>query len=127
MKNNKGFLSEESMLGCFVLFVFAVLLFPLLLPFGWSQGYGSHTGFVTAVDLRGNVWKNYDVFFKTDNQSSQEDTYCIPRDNPVLAQQLLEESKNRTLITINYHRMWYFNTWGKCGGDIVDSFEEIKR
>lgn len=97
-----GFTLIELLVILLIVFlVGAVFLFPLW--FKWSQlGRGQHTGYVTAIDERGYIWKNYDVYFKTDNSSSQEDTYCVHRNNQELAQELKEASQNRQQITITY-------------------------
>ena len=67
-----------------------------------SLGKGSHTGYVTAVDQRGIVFHNYDVFFKTDNSSSQEDQYCVYENDLALANQLQTYSQQGKRVTITY-------------------------
>lgn len=43
-----------------------------------SAGQGSHTGFVTAVEQEGYIYRNYRVYVKTDLSSSQEDIHTLP-------------------------------------------------
>ncbi len=63
---------------------------------------GQHTGVVTAVDQSGFLFKNYTVYFKTDSGSSQEDSYCVNRDNTDLANKLKEAAKTKKVVTIEY-------------------------
>src|SRR4030042_2417801 len=82
--------------------------------FRFSQvGEGTHVGYITAVDERGYIWKNYDVYFKTDTESSQEDEYCVSRDNPGLAKELEKISSSRQKVKINYHGVRAIG-WGLC-------------
>lgn len=78
---------------------FVLLLFSIQYS---SIGTGSHTGYVTAVDQRGYIFKNYDVYFKTDNSSSQEDTYCAFRNDKELIAQLQQAGRDGTRVTIDY-------------------------
>lgn len=83
--------------------LFIVLLIGLAPFIMWqSIGAGEHTGVVTSVDQVGYIWKNYTVYFKTDNQSSQEDTYCVHRNNPEFANLLKEMARTGERITISY-------------------------
>lgn len=86
---------------------------------------GSHTGYVTAVEQRGLIWKNYRVYVKTDRSSSQEDVYCIQEDNDDLADKLKEFEKNKQQITVKYSRFVYLFPMARCEGDVIDSFEVI--
>lgn len=63
---------------------------------------GQHKGYVTAVEQDGILFHNYKVYFKTDNSSSQEDTYCVQRGDDVLASKLREVNQAKALITIKY-------------------------
>lgn len=99
---------NEKGLSCIEVLIVGVIIFTLgsviAAPFiRFSQvTTGSHTGFVTAVDKRGWIWANYEVFFKTDNQSSQEDTYCVDRRNVELGDKLTKLKDERKLVTIKY-------------------------
>lgn len=77
---------------------------------------GQHTGIVTAVDYTGYIFKTYDVFFKTDPESTQEDIYCVIDQN--IKNQLLEAQKNRELITIHYDSYWIVG-YPLCGGNTI--------
>jgi hypothetical protein len=65
-----------------------------------DTGSGKHTGYITAVEKTGVIYKTYTVYVKTDAQSSQEDKYCVI--DPQLVGTLLEKSKARSLVTISY-------------------------
>lgn len=61
---------------------------------------GQHTGYVTAVDTSGLIWKTTEVYFKTDAQSSQEDSYCVI--DETIKEELLNAQQNRRLVTLHY-------------------------
>lgn len=63
---------------------------------------GKHIGYITASDLQGIIWKNYDVYFKTDNSSSQEDLYCLERDNYELVKRMQEAQEKGAKVEIKY-------------------------
>jgi len=73
----------------------------------------THTGYITAVDQRGFWVRNYEVYFKTDNSSSQEDVYCIHQADTELAEQARELSRSRHLVTIEYEGVRGFG-WDLC-------------
>lgn len=77
-------------------------------------GVGEHSGYITAIDQRGYIWRNYDVYFKTDNSSSQEDLYCIFRDDKGLIEKATEANQARKQVTITYKGVRAFG-WGLCG------------
>jgi hypothetical protein len=83
--------------------VFVILLIPIAPAIHYdTTSAGEHTGFVTAVQQEGFFFHNYKVFFKTDNQSSQEDTYCVQEWDKSLADNLRTANTSRQLITIHY-------------------------
>lgn len=65
-------------------------------------GAGSHTGYITAVEQEGYVFKNYSVYVKTDPSSSQEDVYCLHRDRVETATVAKEHAVNKKPVTIEY-------------------------
>jgi len=62
---------------------------------------GSHTGYITAVEQNGLVFRTWSVYVKTDPQASQEDQYCITDSN--LISQLQNYQDSRTLVTVTYY------------------------
>ena len=108
----------------FTLAVVGILaIFPLLFFFKFSTTRaGLHTGYVTAIQQEGLIFHNYKVFFKTDNSSSQEDSYCVRRDKTELAEQLREANKTRKLVTIFYDGERGFGL-SLCSQDRIDKVE----
>lgn len=115
--------NEESIMGCVGLVVLLVILFLLFVPFKFSTlGVGEHSGFITAVDQRGIIFRNYDIYFKTDNSSSQEDEYCINRNNTALIEEVKAANKARKQVTIHYEGVRGIG-WGLCNGAEIKSIE----
>lgn len=105
----------EVFLGTLLVLIIGIgLVFIAGLRFSSVTG-GVHTGYVTAVDQRGYIFPNYVVYFKTDNSSSQEDDYCVNRNNRALGEKLRELSQQRKLVSVSYQgvRGWGF---GLCEG-----------
>lgn len=109
--------------GIAVIVIFLVLLAPSVFIRFQSIGQGTHTGYVTAVDQRGYIFKNYDVYFKTDNSSSQEDLYCVNRANEQLVMALKQASRDRKLVTIGYKGVRAIGL-GLCGHTEIYRMEE---
>lgn len=109
----------------FLLTVIAILVVSLVLAIApaihlSSLGAGKHTGFITAVEQEGYIFPNYRVYVKTDNSSSQEDTYCLNRDKADLATRAKEFSKTRQLVSISFQGVRGFG-YGLCGSpEITD-------
>jgi len=61
---------------------------------------GSHTGYVTAVETNGLIFKTITVYVKTDAESSQEDIYCLI--DKSLINTLKELENNKTKVTIQF-------------------------
>lgn len=59
---------------------------------------GEHTGYITAVEKTGLVFKTYTAYVKTDSQSSQEDMYCVIDDSIIPT--LKEKSEKREKVTV---------------------------
>ena len=79
------------------------LLFCIFIDINGIQrqtGTGQHSGYVTAIETNGLIWKTSSVYFKTDPKSSQEDIYCIK--DRELMEKLKELSLNKKLVTIKY-------------------------
>lgn len=96
-----------------------------LLPFAIETGYGAHTGYITAVEQESILGRNYFVWVKTDLASSQEDLYCVRRDDAGLAEDLRGLSVSRERVTVSYQSVLAGATWGlfndfACVGDIID-------
>lgn len=87
-----------------------------------SYGSGQHTGYITAVDQEGLLFKNYDVWIKTELSSSQEDQYCISRFDSELADKIKEASEKRQRVTIKYTNYVTMRP-DYCQAEYINSFE----
>lgn len=104
--------------------VVIALLFTLAIT---TSRDGVHVGYITAIDKTGIFWQNYNVYVKTENESSQEDIYCISRDDIKLAEGLRQASIDRMRVEVQYHSIFTGMTFpifsnGACSGDIIDGF-----
>ena len=109
-------MSDDAKIGCGVLIMFAFITVGMVLLTGIhfsSTGPGAHTGYVTAVEQEGWFFKNYRVYVKTDNSSSQEDIYCLDRSRQDLVRTAQEVSKKRELVTVEFAGVRGFG-WGLC-------------
>lgn len=61
---------------------------------------GRHTGYVTAIETNGWIFKTHSVYFKTDTAQSQEDRYCVIDEN--LKNELLNYQENGTKVTLKF-------------------------
>lgn len=66
----------------------------------YVTGSGEHTGYVTAVEKTGLIFKTYTAYVKSDVSSSQEDLYCVIGEDVV--NKLKENSENKTKTTLKY-------------------------
>lgn len=106
--------------GGIALIMFLCAIFIYLLIFGVqikTTENGKHTGYITAIETSGIIFKTNSVYFKTETESSQEDVYCVI-DNKVKEElsKLQVEKKRVNIIYENY--IW--NGLKKCDfGDIA--------
>ena len=63
---------------------------------------GTHTGYVTAIETNGIVFKTTSVYFKTDTMSSQEDRYCLIDLQSDLLNRLKQSEESKEKITITF-------------------------
>ena len=85
-----------------------------LTGFHFNTGEGEHNGYVTAVQKQGVFFKTGRAYVKTDNQSSQEDAYCV-MDEEVYGQ-LQEYSDQKVRVKVKYFK-WLFNGIKNCQGE----------
>lgn len=93
-----------TLIGLLVIMtVGAVIFFVVVLPFigiHYQTGKGQHTGYITAVEKSGVIWKTGRAYIKTDLSSSQEDQYCVIDDS--VYSRLEEASRNKEKLTIEH-------------------------
>lgn len=102
-----------------VLWILGIIMFAVLFSVGISlvglhieTNNGEHTGYITAVEKSGVVFKTYTVYVKTDTQSSQEDMYCVIDDR--IIPELKEKSAKKEQVTVVF--MDYFSAGvSNCG------------
>lgn len=104
---------EDFFMGVVVLvvvggFTLFLLFVGILLIGGGTPNEGTHTGYVTAVEKEGIIWRVNSAYFKTDTQSSQEDKYCASDD---VVTQLKEAQVAKKLVTIEYKRGFFLFPW----------------
>ena len=93
-----------------LLFIGVVMYLSMVgLPIEDSRG--QHTGYVTAVETNGVIFKTHRAYVKSDISSSQEDSYCVI-DNAV-KQQLEQVSINKEKVTVYFYD-WMFRGWNNC-------------
>lgn len=80
----------------------------------YQTGTGEHTGYVTAAEKTGIIFKTNTVYLKTDPQSSQEDAYCVVDSG--LYSQLENLSRQKAQVTVNYIS-WLVSGVKNCNGE----------
>lgn len=108
---------EEKMivifLGLPVIVVIAAVLFCPFFSF-MEPTNGSHTGYITAVEKNGVIWKTGRAYVKTDTQSSQEDQYCV-KDQKVY-DELVKAQTSKEMVTVKFDAPLIVANW-ECGGE----------
>ncbi len=90
--------SEVKVVGCMVLVVLVIIGFPIFASiFGihYETGSGNHSGYITAVQKQGLIFKTWRAYVKTDLSSSQEDTYCVENEETAKKLEVMAENKEK--------------------------------
>lgn len=85
---------------------------------------GTHTGYVTAIQNEGIIFRKDYVFIKTDKSSSQEDKYCVDAGNDELVSELRKTEENGEKVTLRYNTRLTILGWFACAGDYIISFSK---
>jgi len=85
----------------------------ILTGFPIQSSNGQYVGYVTAVEQNGAIFKGWNVYLKTDLQSSNEDVACVDRDNQKLIEDLQKAQENKTSLTLQYLGTWQYPI-GQC-------------
>lgn len=81
---------------------------------------GSHSGYVTAVEREGFIYKKYRIYFKTDTSSSQEDQYCLEDQHKDLADKLEKLAESKERVTLKYAEYFVSGAFnGYCNVEIT--------
>lgn len=114
-----------TIVGLVVLVILGIIIFVPLRGWHYETGRGEHTGFITATEKHGIIFKTNTVYVKTDTQSSQEDSYCVVDEG--VYKQLQKSSIEKTHVNV-YFFSWMFAGIKNCGGesDIIYKVEPLK-
>lgn len=81
---------------------------------------GEHTGLITAVESNKNVlWDANLIYFKSSDETTQEEAYCIP---DYLLEKAKELSSKKKITTISFNNNFWFMRWD-CNGGISIVYE----
>lgn len=69
-----------------------------------NTGAGDHTGYITAAETTGLIFKTNTVYLKTNTTSTQEDTYCV--EDPTVYAQLQADSISSAHVNVHYISVW---------------------
>jgi len=101
--NKKGIIGNILILLGIVLVVCIVFFIGIHIK---TTDNGTHTGTITAIEtnkMSPYIFETTTVYFKTDAQSSQEDTYCLIDKSLIpKLEQLQKEKKQITIEYIDY-------------------------
>lgn len=90
----------------------------------WNTSNGEHTGYVTAVEENGLIFKTPSVYIKTKLDSSQEDRYCIIKDS-ALIEELRTAAIEEKRITIEFED-WFIRGFTNCSTHDIAVVNNIK-
>lgn len=107
---------EKYAIGVLVFVVVIVLCLPLSAIFisNFGKTSGTHAGYVTAVETNSFIYTNQRAYFKTGQDTTQEDTYCIQ--DPAIYARLTEVSQTGEKVSITFSHPLIEWRWN-CGGD----------
>ena len=89
--------------GGVAFFFLALVVFLIVVPIQYdSVGEGEHNGYITAIEQKGIFYRNWHVYVKTDNSSSQEDSYCVPESEKELVKQAKQANKARKQVIVHF-------------------------
>ncbi len=112
MNKKQGFIAEFLVIIS-ILVIVAVIIADITFNISIPE-QGEHKGFITAVDTSGIFFKTTQVYFKTNTQSSQEDSYCAS--NGDVISQLKNAQETNQNVTITYTRSFLTPFW-VCGSE----------
>lgn len=113
--NNKGQIGIWVFIILTIIFLIAFIIFGFVGIHIITTRDGSHTGYVTAIEENGIIFKTITVYFKTDTQSSQEDSYCLI--DRSLIPPLREKQENKEKVTITFFD-YLMPSFFECGNGI---------
>ena len=97
-----------------MIFFILALILPLITIVDIGASRGEHTGLITAVESNQNIFWDADlIYFKSSDESTQEEIYCIHKD---LIKEAKEVSSKKQIITISFANDFWFMRWDCNGG-----------
>jgi len=107
-------LEEENHLPWMIVtFLFIIFLISLGTGLPIQNNEGSYTGYVTAVEKNGAIFKGMNVFIKTELESSNEDIACVAIENQELIAELRKAQEEKRNVTLEYYGLVQFPI-GEC-------------
>ena len=76
---------------------------------------GQYQGYVTAIERRGAIFKGWNVYLKTELESSDTDFACVNRDDATLIAKLKEAQEKKENVSLKYEGVWVYGA-GVCPG-----------
>ena len=123
----KGFIDPEILvLISIVLSILGVVTFlavNIFIPISYETGSGKQTGYVSAVEKSGVLFKTGRAYIKPTLESTQEDIYCVMDDRILEELEKISVEKKRVEIT---HFSW-LSTGLKCNHEdaVISTVIEI--
>lgn len=104
------------------LLLFFSIWTPLFLMANNVTGHGTHYGYVTAVDTGGVAFITTSVGFKTDAESTQEDSYCVTE--PSIISQLKSYADRNQRVKIYYTDYFLWGPGCQLEGPTITKVEK---
>ena len=100
-----------------VLWPFLAILWiiPIFTGVHVQSGEGQYKGYVTAVEQNGAIFKGWNVYLKTELESSDADIACIDRENSELIDALKSAQESKENIIVLHKSVWQYAI-GECPG-----------
>lgn len=76
---------------------------------------GQYQGYATAVEQNGVIFRGWNVYLKTELESSNEDRACVDGNNSELISSIQEAVKSKESLTLKYVGVWQYPI-GTCPG-----------
>jgi energy-coupling factor transporter transmembrane protein EcfT len=113
-----GFLSVEKKWhwGWLIWGLFSLTwIIPIFTGINIKNNEGIYKGYVVSVEQTGAIFKGWNVYLKTELESSNEEMACIDRNNQELIDALKEKVKTKENVVLEYEGVWHYKI-GECPG-----------
>ena len=108
---------QERFLALFIVssIAFLPVLIPIFTGIPVKNNEGQYKGYVTAVERNGAIFKGWNVYLKTELESSNEDVACINREDQQLIERLKKAQEDKENVVLKYEGVWQYAI-GVCPG-----------